>query len=63
MTSELGTIIGNSIGKVVRVADADEKGTIGRSLCVHVTIDVSKPLSRGRKLWDNGVAVGWASFR
>ena len=43
MTSELGMVIGNSIGKVVRVADTDEKGTIGRSLCVRVTTNVSKP--------------------
>ncbi|KAK7845528.1 uncharacterized protein CFP56_009255 [Quercus suber] len=63
MTPELGRSIGSSIGKVVRVAEFEEKGTIGRSLRVRVAIDVSKSLSRGRKLWDNGVAVGWVSFR
>ncbi|KAK7815273.1 hypothetical protein CFP56_001839 [Quercus suber] len=50
MTPELGRSIGSSIGKVVRVVEFEEKGTIGRSL-------------RGRKLRDNGVAVGWVSFR
>nr|POF08740.1 hypothetical protein CFP56_50530 [Quercus suber] len=54
MTPELGWSIGSSIGKVVRVAEFEEKGTIGRSLWVRVAIDVSKSLSRGRKLWDNG---------
>nr|POE85801.1 uncharacterized protein CFP56_07140 [Quercus suber] len=58
MTLELGMYIGNSIGKVVRVADSDKNGTIGCSLRVRVSIDVSKSLSRGRKLWDNGVVVG-----
>nr|POE97860.1 hypothetical protein CFP56_33804 [Quercus suber] len=59
MTPELGRSIGGSIGKVARVADYEEKGTIGHSLRVRVSIDVSKSLSKGRKLCDNGVAVGW----
>lgn len=63
MTPKLGRSIGSPIGKVVQVVDSDENGTIGHSLRVRVSIDVSKPLSRGRKLWDNGVAVGWVSFR
>ena len=63
MTPELGLSIGSSIGKVVRVVDSDEKGSIGRSLRVRVSIDVNKPLSRGRKIWENGVVTGWASFR
>ena len=58
MTPELGMSIGNYIGKVVRVVDVDEKGTIGHSLCVRVSMDVSKPFSRRWKLWDNGAAVG-----
>nr|POF21903.1 putative ribonuclease h protein [Quercus suber] len=63
MTPDLGLSIGKSIGKVIRVADADENVSIGRALRVRVSIDVSKPLSRGRKLWDKGVGIGWASFR
>ena len=62
MTPELGKSIGRSIGKVVQVADLEENGTIGHSFRVQVSIDVSKSLSRGRKLWDNGVVVGWVSF-
>lgn len=45
------------------MADSDVNGTIGCSLRVWVSMDVSKPLSRGRKLWDNGVVVGWVTFR
>ena len=63
MTPELGMSIGSSISKVVRMADSDENGTIGRSLRVWVSIDVSKPLSRGRKLWEKGEVIGWVSFR
>ena len=63
MTLELGMSIGSSISKVVQVANSDENGIIGRSLRVRVSIDVSKPLSRGRKLWDNGVVFDWVYFR
>lgn len=62
MSPELDLSIGKSIGKVVSVAKTDEKALLGRSLRVRVSIDMSKPLCRGRKLWDNGVGVGWASF-
>ena len=50
--------IGNSIGKAVCVAESDDDRVIGRYLRVRVTLDVSKPLSRGRKLKENGVAMG-----
>lgn len=46
----------------VCVAESDDDGVIGRYLHVHVTLDISKPLSRGRKLKENSVAVGWVSF-
>ncbi|XP_030959221.1 uncharacterized protein LOC115981195 [Quercus lobata] len=62
MTSELGMSIGNSISKAVCVAKPNNDGVIGCFLHVRVTLNVSKPLSRGRKLKDNGVVVGWASF-
>lgn len=58
MTLELGMSIGNSIGKVACVAESDDDRVIGRYLRVRVTLDVSKPLSRGRKLKENGVAMG-----
>ena len=63
MTPELGMSIGNSIGKAVCVAESNDDGVIGRYLRVRVALDISKPLSRGRKLKDNGVVVGWVSFR
>lgn len=63
MMSELGISIGNSIGKAVCVVESTNEGIIGCFLCVRVTLDVSRPLGRGRKLKDNGVAVGWAPFR
>ena len=63
MTPELGMSIGKSLGRVICVSEANENASIGRSLRVRVSINVTKPLSRGRKLWDKGVGVGWASFR
>ena len=63
MTSELGMSIGKSLGRVICVSETNEFASIGRSLRIRVAINVNKPLSRGRKLWENGVGVGWASFR
>ena len=58
MTPELGMSIGKSLGRVICVSEANENASIGRSLRVRVSINVTKPLSRGRKLWDKGVGVG-----
>ena len=58
ITLELGMSIGNSIGKAVCVAESNDDRVIGRYLRVRVTLDVSKPLSRGRKLKENGVVMG-----
>nr|POE93157.1 hypothetical protein CFP56_40310 [Quercus suber] len=65
MTTELGISIGSSIGKVVRVVDSDENGTIGHSLWVRVSIDVSKPLKMDyplRRPWSSSMGSEQAEY-
>lgn len=63
MTPKVGKTLGSSLGKVVRVAESEDDRDNKRSLRLYVSIDISKFLSYGRKLWANGVQMGLASFR
>lgn len=49
-----GEAIGNTIGKVIDVADPEDDGEGGEFLWVRISIDITKPLSRCRKLWSEG---------
>nr|POE57687.1 hypothetical protein CFP56_13948 [Quercus suber] len=49
-----GEAIGNSIGKVIDVADPEDDGEGGEFLRVRISIDITKPLPRCRKLWSKG---------
>ena len=46
--------IGNTIGKVIEVADPKDDSNRGEFLRVHISIDISKPLPRCRRLWFEG---------
>ena len=58
-TQAIGKAIGNTIGKVIVVANPKDDGVGNEFLRVRVSIDISKPLSRCRKLWAEGKQVGW----
>ncbi|XP_075670035.1 uncharacterized protein LOC142639783 [Castanea sativa] len=49
-----GKAIGNTIGKVFDVADLKDDGEGGEFLRVRISIDITKPQPRCRKLWYEG---------
>ena len=63
LTQGTAEAVGNTIGKVVEVADLKDDGSGNEFLKVRVAMDISKPLSRCQKLWSEGKQVGWAGFR
>ncbi|KAK9987094.1 hypothetical protein SO802_032045 [Lithocarpus litseifolius] len=58
LTYESGELIGNSIGKVVQVANPGDDGSGGKFLGARVTMDISKPLLRCLKLRSKGKPIG-----
>ncbi|XP_065621980.1 uncharacterized protein At4g02000-like [Quercus suber] len=58
-----GEAIGNSIGKVIDVADPEDDGEGGEFLRVRISIDITKPLPRCRKLWSEGKQIGWVGLK
>ncbi|XP_030950107.1 uncharacterized protein At4g02000-like [Quercus lobata] len=63
MTSTIRDSIGNSLGMVLPMTDSEEEGGKGNYLRVRVRLDISKPLSRVRKIWSDGRVVGWAALK
>ena len=63
VTQETGESIGNKLGSVVQVADPEDDGTGGEFLRVRIKIDISRPLPRCCKLWNEGKLVGWVGLR
>ena len=61
LTVEAALSIGETIGTVTKLKDVGEmKG--GSFMRVHVEVDISKPLCKGRKIsWDQN-SEGWAAF-
>lgn len=55
--------IGNSLGTLLHMTDLEEGGGKGNYLKVRVRVDISKPLSRVRKIWSEGKFIGWAALR
>ena len=53
-----GESVGKTIGKVLEVADLEDDGAGNEFLRVRVSIDISKPFPRCRKLWTKGKLVG-----
>jgi len=62
MNKEIGTRIGESIGKVEDVDVTGDGVGWGRFLRIRVQVDISKPLERGRALHLNGKSI-WVSFK
>ena len=58
-----GEAIGNTIGKVINVADPEDDGEGGEFLRVRISIDITKPLPRCRKLWSEGKQLGWVGIK
>nr|POE80459.1 hypothetical protein CFP56_25176 [Quercus suber] len=58
-----GEAIGNSIGKVIDVANPEDDGEGGEFLRVRISIDITKPLSRCHKLWSEGKQIGWVGLK
>ena len=59
LTQSTGESVGKTIGKVLEVADLEDDGASNEFLWVRVSIDISKPLPRCRKLWAEGKQIGW----
>jgi hypothetical protein len=62
MSKEIGIRIGSSIGKVEEVEVDDEGVGWGEYLRVHIVLDLTKPISRGRFLHIRDKAH-WISFK
>ena len=45
------------------MTNSEEEGGKGSYLRVWVRIDITKPLSRVRKVWSEGKVIGWASLK
>ena len=62
-TQAIGEAIGNTIGKVIVVANPKDDGVGNEFLRVRISIDISKHLSQCRKLWAEGKQVGWVGSK
>ena len=58
LTQSTGESMGKTIRKVLEVADPEDDGAGNEFLRVRVSIDISKPLRRCRKLWAEGKQIG-----
>lgn len=62
MSRAVGTKIGESLGQLEEVDVANEGAGWGRSLRIHVTLDLTRPLERGRNLLYGGKSY-WVEFQ
>ena len=58
-----GEAIGKTIGKVIEVANLEDVGNGGEFWRVCISVDISKPLPRCRKLWFEGKQIGWVGIK
>lgn len=63
MTSEVRDSIGSSVGSLLNTTESEEDGNRGSYLRVRVRVDITKPLSRVRKIWLEGKVIGWAALK
>ena len=62
-TKEVGTSIGETLGVVEKV-DVDDKGfSMGGFLRVRVSVNITKPLCRGRKIRSGREKLLWVDFK
>lgn len=62
-TKDAGMHIGSTLGEVEKV-DEDGKGfSLGGYLCIRVSLDITKPLCRGRMVRVGGPSVVWVEFK
>nr|POF21997.1 hypothetical protein CFP56_35538 [Quercus suber] len=63
MNNEVGGRIAKEIGELVTV-DVPQNGLAwGPFLRIHVNMDITKPLMRGKIMWIEGLEVGWIYFQ
>ena len=58
-----GEAIANTIGKVIDVVDPEDDGEGGEFLRGRISIDITKPLPRCRKLWSKRKQLGWVGIK
>ena len=63
LTPEFRDSIGSSLGTLLQMSESEGEGSTGNFLRVRVKIDITKPLSRVRKVWSAGKVIGWAALR
>lgn len=63
LTYESGEAIGNSIGKVVQVADPEDDGAGGEFLRAQVTMDILKHLPRCSKMRSKAKQIGMVGIK
>ena len=63
VTQDTGESIGNRLGTVLQVADPEDDGIGGEFLRVIIKLDISWPLPRCYKLWNEGELIGWVGLK
>lgn len=63
LTYETGEAIGNSIRKVIQVADPKDDGAGGEFLRPRLTMDISEPLPQCSKLISDGKQIGMVGLK
>lgn len=61
--TEVCDSIGSSIGSLLQTTETKEQGNRGSFLRVRVWVDISKPLSRVRKIWLENRVIRWAALK
>lgn len=62
-TKKIGTSIGETLGVVIKV-DMDDKGFyMGGYLHIRVSVNITKPLCQGRKIWLGRENLLWVDFK
>ena len=62
-TKEMGWAIGSPLGEVLEVDVSDSGVHLGRCLRVHVSVDITKKLIRGKKIKIEGGENRWVIFK
>ena len=63
MNHEATTILGSSLGKIAHVTKGGEIANGGQAMCIQVSVDITKPLCRGRRTKLEKDRETWISFK